>query len=148
MITSNDLSDIYYSLLLIRNDIKYELNAQILKSIADAVISKSDSENIIRIALSKIEGINHEKWSFSFFNNVYTFRYSIVDEKILNMLHRIFTTLSDLIVQNKWEQAYDFVDAIHFIPILIQQNTALNSRKIKKITKTYRKKWRVKSAFS
>ena len=147
MITSNDLFDIYYSLLLIRNDINNKLNVQLLKSISDAIISKSDSENKVRIALSKIENINSEKWYFCFSNNVYTFRYFITDEKTLDMLCKIITTLSDLILENKWEQAYDFVDSIHFVPILIEQDKVFSPRKIKKATKAYRKKWKVKSVF-
>lgn len=147
MITSNDLFDIYYSLLLIRNDINNKLNVQVLKSISDAIISKSDSENKVRLALSKIENINSEKWCFCFSNNVYTFRYFITDEKTLDMLCKIITTLSDLLLENKWEQAYDFVDSIHFVPILIEQDKVLSPRKIKKTTKAYRKKWKVKSVF-
>lgn len=54
MITNNDLFDIYYVFVLIRNDIKYDLNAQIVKNVAEAILERCDEHNRIRKAISSI----------------------------------------------------------------------------------------------
>ena len=143
--TSNDLFDLYFSFLLIRNDIFYKLNDQILENISKTILIDSNSENIVRMAISQIDGIDEEKWKFAFHNNVYTFRRILKNSDAKNMVLNLCNHLRSLIVDRKYEQAYDFVDSIHFIPILIEKNMRIASKKIKKITKKYRKTWKVKS---
>ena len=77
--------------------------------------------------------------------NVYTFRRILKNSDAKNMVLNLCNHLRSLIVDRKYEQAYDFVDSIHFIPILIEKNMRIASKKIKKITKKYRKTWKVKS---
>lgn len=144
--TSNDLFDLYFSFLLIRHDIFYELNDLILEKISETVHIESESENNIRLAISKINGIDKEKWEFAFHSNVYTYRRLLKNNDVKNTILKFCDHLKSLIVNKKYEQAYDFVDSIHFVPILIEKNMFISSRKIRKLTQKYRKKWKVKSS--
>lgn len=141
MITSNDLFDIYYSFLLIRNDIKYELNIQILDQISKVVLNKCDEENSIRKGIANINSLDLNTWQFVFCNNVYTFRKLVKNRKILVIISKMCQVLKKLIESKSFEQAHDFVDAIHFVPIIVEKREKISLNLIKKLTKNYRKKW-------
>ena len=147
MITSNDLFDLHYSFVLIRDNIFYPQNAQILKALSEVVLSQCDSDNSIRKSLSKIGIVDSEKWRFVFCENVYTFRKLITNQKAMLTLSKICAILCQLIEEEKFEQAYDFADSIHFVPFLIEKDMTVSSKKMKKLTKKYRKKWKEKLVF-
>ena len=141
MITSNDLFDIYYAFLLIRNDIGYELNSLVLDRIANS-INSCVGDNAIRVGLSTIDGLDSSKWEFAFHNNLYTYRKLYNDIRITNLLTKLCLFLKQLIDASQLEQAYELTDAIHFFPILIDDNDGIISQKaIKRCLKGYQKKW-------
>ncbi len=148
MITSNDLFDLHYSFVLIRDNISCPQNAQILKTISTTVLSQCDSDNSIRKALSQIGIVDSEKWRFVFCENVYTFRKLITNQKAMLTLSKICAILCQLIEEEKFEQAYDFADSIHFVPLIIEKNMKISVRKLKKLTREYRKKWKEKRIYS
>lgn len=72
MISKYDLYDITYALILIRNDIYQSRNTAVLSQIIKALNDKdNDGENQIRMAISTVEGLNHDQWSFVYHNNFY-----------------------------------------------------------------------------
>lgn len=72
MISKYDLYDITYALILIRNDIYQSTNTAVLSQIIKALNGKdNDGENQIRMAISTVEGLNHDQWSFVYHNNFY-----------------------------------------------------------------------------
>ena len=141
MITSNDLFDLYYSFLLIRNDIVYELNIEVLEKIYNIILSERKEDNSIRRGLASIHFLDSEKWNFVFYDNLYVYTEFIKDKKTIYVLAKLCQILKELIETKKFDQAYDLVDAIHFIPLLIQKKKNISLRVLKKITKTYTKKW-------
>lgn len=141
MITSNDLFDLHYTLVLIRNDIKYELNPQILKAISKTILSHSNEENAIRKEIASIPLIDYSKWGFVLHNNLYVFNELIKDQETLSIIAQTCNFLQHLIETGKFDQAYDFVDAVHYIPILAHQRKKLTRHLIKSITRQYSKKW-------
>lgn len=140
MITTNDLFDLYYSFLLIRDDIKYELNSQILSEISKALLDTCDGDNCLRKILSQIEGLDRTKWGFVLHNNCYTFQRLVRDRKLLCIISEICLYLKLLIDKECFEEAYDFVDSIHYIPLLIEEKGNVNIRTVRALIKRYSKK--------
>lgn len=141
MTTSNDLYDIYYSLLLIRDNIRCNENSIILEQISRVICSECIQDNLIRRSISSLDGVDTVKWGFAFHDNVYTFRELIKDDYSLKILKKICLILKELLETKKYEQAYDFVDALHFVPVIIAKKGKLMFNEIKKIEESYTKKW-------
>ena len=141
IITSNDLFDLYYALVLIRNDIKYELNPQILKAISKTILSHNNGENAIRKEIASVPLIDYSKWGFVLHHNLYVFCEIVKDQETLYIIAQMCNFLQRLIEAGKFDQAYDFADSIHYIPILAQQRKKITRHLIKSITRRYAKKW-------
>lgn len=141
MITTNDLFDLYYSFVLIRYDIRYELNPQILAQLSETLKCECNEDNLVRKSLASLIPKNSDKWNFVFFNNFYTYRELIKDEYTIRLLVNICVILKELLELKNYEKAYDLVDAIHYIPILIQKNEKITNKKARKILKNYTQKW-------
>ena len=140
MISSNALYDLYFSFVLIRDDIHYDLNIQILRKIEQTIMSGRCENNSLRSALAGIVSIDPQKWGFVFHQNYYTYTELIKDEQFLGLLIEACKELCWLITHNEYEQAYAFVDAVHFLPVLIIKSPKKAVRLFKKIVKPYTKK--------
>ena len=125
MITSNDLYDIYYSFLLIRGNIVYTANPMIVDAISKTLWSECEEDNLIRMSIASLSGIDRKTWGFVFHNNYYTFREIVKDEMTLKFLHEICLKLKELLELEKFDQAYDFVDTIHSVPLIISKRGRL-----------------------
>ena len=72
MINKNDLYDITFALVVIRNNITEKLNLQILSQMIKVLETVNNTEdNQIRKAISSINGLDYEHWFFVYHNNVY-----------------------------------------------------------------------------
>ena len=56
-------------------------------------------------------------------------------------LGKICEILKNLIEEKRYDQAYDWVDAIHYIPLIIKANKKTSDCDTKKLIKEYEKKW-------
>lgn len=141
MITNNDLFDIYYVFVLIRNDIKYDLNAQIVKNVAEAILERCDEHNRIRKSISSIVASGDTSWNFAHHHNHYVYYELIKDQFAIAALYRFCVVLSQMLENYDYERAYDFVDCIHHIPILISREKKLTNRDIRMADRKFREKW-------
>lgn len=141
MITTNDLYDIYYALVLIRHDVECRVNCEVLESISSAIRSDYAGDNSVRMAIREIADIDREKWGFAFHENVYTYREPIKDGYTTKILGKVVRILMGAMECGEFQRAYDFVDAVHFIPLIVAKGDRLSVRLLGKLTKEYAKKW-------
>ena len=73
MISQNDLYDITFAYITIRNDIQYKLNSEILSKIIRVLRydDKKYEDNQVRKALADLKGLDQEKWYYVYHNNIY-----------------------------------------------------------------------------
>lgn len=153
MITQNDLYDITFSLMIIRYRISEENNIralfQIIK-VLESPITKKDhnaedewiEDNQIRKAISTIEGLDSEFWSFAFHNNVYTNQQVLKNPHIYDLLISVLRELLHQLQNGDFKKAFDLADNVHCLPELIADNNFKVPKKFWKIfVKNYRKKW-------
>ena len=141
MILSNELDDIYYCFVLIRADIRADCNVLVLEGIIKAILEKPDGNNV-RSQISKIEKLDLTKWVFAFHHHYYTYKTFIKDEGTIKYLSCLCAFLKHLLELKKYEEAYDFVDSIHNLPIIAKRRGVLTKLNIKRTTKEYRRKWK------
>lgn len=142
MITSNDLCDIYFSFLLIRDDIEGVGNSKVLNKIMEVIMNEHYEDNSVRKAISSIDSLSQSsKWSFAFYNNLYTYRELIKNKKTQCALANVCYLLAKKIDEKRFDQAYEFVDYIHFLPLLMLQKTNSALVFLKKISKKYKRMW-------
>ena len=60
---------------------------------------------------------------------------------VVLQLSKLCKTIKELIKTKRLEQTYDLVDAVHFVPLLIQKEQSISLKAVKKLTKAYAKKW-------
>lgn len=143
MITKNDLYDISFVLILIRDNIREELNTKILCKIIDVLQTEITTEdNQIRKAISAIEGLDSEHWYFVFYKNVYVNHQFLKNEKIYALLVKLLQTLINEINQENFDKAYDMIDCFHCLPeIIADNNLSIPKSFWKTFVKSYRNKW-------
>lgn len=137
MISKYDLYDITYALTLIRNDIYQRTNASVLSQITKTLDDKDNNgENQIRIAISTVEGLNHDQWYFVYHKNVYVNHPLLKRAEIYDLLIDLLQSVTGYLEKKEFEQAYDLVDSIHCLPEIIANN---NFSVPKLFWKTYEK---------
>lgn len=143
MISKYDLYDITYVLILIRNDIYQMTNTSVLSQIIKVLNDKdNDGENQIRMAISAVEGLNHEQWSFVYHKNVYVNHLLLKRAEIYDLLVNLLQSVSCHLEKKEFDQAYDLVDSIHCLPEIIADNNFSVPRSFwKTYAKSYRSKW-------
>lgn len=143
MIDKNDLYDITFALIIIRNDIREKSNLQVLYQIIRVLeTEKCAGDNQIRKAISSIEGIARDHWSFAFYNNVYVNHQMLKKSDIYSLLIKLILSLIYELEQENFEKAYDLVDAFHCLPDIIADNNFTVPKSYwKTFVKTYRNKW-------
>ena len=142
MITQNDLLDIRRILCNFRCDPLASENEAIVKILLKTINDNDVFENRIRISLSKLAGLDRDKWSDMCYSNKYPYTVFIKDDNIYRVLNYSLLLLLDVLKERNEEKIYDLCDALHELPLLICENKYLIPKSFyKKNVKYYRKKW-------
>ena len=143
MITKNDLYDITQALIIIRNNIKEELNAEVLFEIIKTLeTDNSTDENQIRKAISSIDQLDRERWFFVYHNNVYVNHRIMNKPAILSLLVNALKCLLSELRRGNFDKAYDLADGIHCLPEIIADNDFKIPKSYwKTFVVNYRNKW-------
>lgn len=143
MINKNDLYDLSFVLISIRNDIREESNTKILRQIITVLETENTTEdNQIRKAISSIEGLDNERWFFASHNNVYVNHQLLKNENTYALLVKLLQSLNDVLCQEEFDKAYDLVDCFHCLPEIIADNKLSIPKSFwKTFVKSYRNKW-------
>lgn len=143
MINKNDLYDITFALIIIRNNITEKTNPQILSQMIKVLEEKNNTEdNQIRKAISSIDGLNRECWFFAYHNNVYVNHQMLNKANIYDLLVKLFQSLSCELNKKNFNKAYDLADSFHCLPEIIADNNFRIPKSFwKTFVKGYRSKW-------
>ena len=143
MIYKNDLYDITFALIIIRNNITERSNPQILSQIIKVLEKENNTEdNQVRKAISCIDGLNREYWFFAYHNNVYVTHQILNKADIYSLLIKLFQSLICELNKKEFDKAYDLVDSFHCLPEIIADNNFTIPKSFwKTFVKDYRDKW-------
>lgn len=144
MICQYDLYDIAYALSLLRNDIKNELNCEIILQIEKVLTEGNETfeENQIRKALAKIINLDKKKWYFVYYNNVYVIHKFLKNKYIYELLKKFCNELILTLRNGNFDKAYELSDCFHCLPIIISDNNFEVPREYwKTYVNPFRKKW-------
>ena len=143
MINKNDLYDITFALIIIRNNITEELNSKILAQMIKVLEEENNTEdNQIRKAISSIDGLDCERWFFVYHNNVYVNHQILNKADIYALLVKLFQDLIFELNKKDFDKAYDLVDGFHCLPeIIADNNFTIPTSFWKTFVKEYRRKW-------
>lgn len=143
MINRNDLYDITFALIIIRNNIREKLNSQILSQMVKVLEEENSTEdNQIRKAISSIEGLDYEHWFFVYHSNVYVHHQILYETYIYDLLVKIFDSLICELSNEEFDKAYDLADSFHCLPEIIADNNFKIPKSFwKTFVKYYRDKW-------
>lgn len=143
MINKNDLYDIAFTLVVIRNNITEKLNLQILSQMIKVLETVNNTEdNQIRKAISSINGLDYEHWFFAYHNNVYVNHQMLNKVDIYALLIKLFQSLICELNKADFDKAYDLVDSFHCLPEIIADNNFTIPKSFwKTFVKNYRRKW-------
>lgn len=144
MISQNDLYDMSFALVLIRNNIQYDLNSVVVSKIEQVLKNNSlqFEDNQFRKALATIDNLDYTKWYYVLHNNIYVNHRLLADYDVYRLLIQLCNTLKELLYQQHFEQAYDLVDCFHCLPnIIADHNLTIPKYYWKTYIKAYRNKW-------
>lgn len=144
MITQYDLYDITFALIEIRNNIDYELNADILSKIVWVLECQEAvfDDNSVRRAIATIESLDRNRWNCMYHNNVYVNHRLLKKQDIYRLLIRVCEELKHLLENNNFKKAYDLADCIHCLPEIIADNCFVIPKSYWKIyVRPYRVMW-------
>lgn len=143
MINKNDLYDITFALIVIRNNITEQLNSQILVQMIKVLENKNNTEdNQIRKAISSIGELDREYWFFAYHNNVYVNHQMLNKADIYALLIKLFQSLICELNKKSFDKAYDLADSFHCLPQIIADNNFTIPKSFwKTFIKDYRSKW-------
>lgn len=144
IITTHELYDFYYLITVIRNEIADKNNIYILKKVID--LYKSSAEKIDDNRLRKLMvslNICDDKWSVLCYENRYSQEAGLLkDEEKIGFLITNMNTLKELLMQEKYEQAFDLADVLHMYPEIVANNLKRFPKSYwKLIYNPYKKKW-------
>lgn len=143
MINKNDLYDITFALVTIRNNITAKSNPEILSQIIKVLEEENNTEdNQIRKALSSIDGLDREHWFFVYHDNVYVNHQMLNKTNIYVLLIKLIQSLILALDKKAYGKAYDLVDSFHCLPEIIADNHFVIPKSYwKTFIKKYRRKW-------
>ena len=144
MISQNDLYDIAFALISIRNDIKYNSNTEVLSQIIRVLEYKEKEyeDNQVRKALSSIEGLDKERWFYVYHNNVYVNHLFLTNRYIYELLIKMCQESICTLETQEFERANDLIDCYHCLPIIIAENHLCIPKSYwKTYIRPYRDKW-------
>ncbi len=141
MVTYHDLLDLHLAYVLIRHNIFSDINSAILSGIA-CFIRKGSRECVKKGVLSVLKN-NLNEWEFASRKINGGCCEFVKDNWALEFFSYACLFLKKLLIEEKFQEAYDFVDAIHFLPLLVQENKGILPKNIFGINclKAYKKKW-------
>ena len=144
--TKYDLYDIYAVIVYIRaytNDTKNTEIAKAVKSLLDEPKGDCGSLNEVRRAVSAVEGIDREHYSWAFTENVYTYMPPVIkDELPYRVLSAGFAEIISAMESGDGERIYRAADAMHNVPIIFAENDIKEAKKqIKRESSFYRKEY-------
>lgn len=150
MLTRNDLYDMTYVLICVRNHIECEMNVKVLQQIENVInnLYVCDSpDNRIRRALAELN-LQEKKWEFVYHENFYVQRQFLKNGEIYAILKKMCNCLIQLLEKKQYVQAYDLADAFHCLPDVIANSSFTIPKSYWKIyIYAYRKKWAPKFLF-
>ena len=143
MINKNDLYDIAFALIRIRNNITEKSNPQILSQMIKVLEEENNTEdNQIRKAISTIDGLDCEYWFFAYHNNVYVNHQMLNKDDIYALLVKLLQSLICELNKKEFDKAYDLADSFHCLPEIIADNNFTIPKSFwKTFVKDYRSKW-------
>ena len=144
MISQNDLYDITYALVTIRNDIKYKFNSEILSKIIQVLRydAKEYEDNQVRKALAEVQGLDQERWYYVYHNNVYVNHHFIQNKYVYELLIKLCQESINILETENFDRAYDLMDCYHCLPdIMADSNFCISKSYWKTYIKSYRNKW-------
>lgn len=144
MISQNDLYDISFALVTIRNDIKNTLNNVILSKIIQVLAcdEREFEDNQVRKALASIPGLDQARWRYVYHNNVHVNHRFLKNRYIYGLLIKLCEQTICVLNAQAFENAYDFMDSYHCLPDIIADNNFRIPRSYWKIyIRLYREKW-------
>ena len=147
LLTNYDCYDIYWSIVLLRADDKFEYDFAVIKAMKDTIDDKQEDNavewNIVRNALSKIAELQDDpKWEWIFTKNVYTYGVRIIKAPLpYQILSAAFDEMMTCLKQPVAEQLYDLKDALHNVPIILAEQGKRAEKQILREISNYRKKW-------
>lgn len=144
MISQNDLSDITYALVAMRNDIQYRFNSEILSKIIQVLRSseKEYDDNQVRKALANVQGLDQKRWYYIYHNNVYVNRRFLKNKYAYEILIKLCEESIHALKTRNFEKAYDLIDSYHCLPDIMANNNFLIPKSYwKTYIKPYRDKW-------
>lgn len=145
MLTNHMLYDLSGLFMAVRSDVK-AFPAEAFAALADVFcrLAEIDNENVIRATLRKYDLTSMPALRFITVDNVYAHRVFYNDQGLHQAIADILHTMDVLRTQEKNTQLYDFVDAIHFFPLLFtDDNMEHRQRMLDDLLEVYRKKWKV-----
>lgn len=144
MITQNELYDLSFILVLIRSDITNPNNVIVLDLIISLLKDESKliENNQLRKTLYPLTQLS-EKWEFVKHENYYVRTLIFKDLTVQKEVLKNLTDLKLLLQSEKFEQAYDLVDALHDLPTMIADNKGVIPKNYWKLyIQPYCKKWK------
>lgn len=144
MISQYDLYDMTFALTLVRDDIGYELNNDILSKIICVLKDHSVmyEDNKIRKAVSSIDNLNCERWQFVYHNNVYVNHKFLTNYHIYELLIILCEEVCRALKNGSHEKAVDLIDCFHCLPEMIADNSLSVPKQFWKLyMNPYRNKW-------
>lgn len=145
MINMYDLYDLSAIFKNIRMYPNYELNYEILKKIKSVLLSQDSIHDLnqFRSALSTIQNLDKEMYSFAYVQNEYVYFSSFLKkENIYNLLIKVCEELMLAITEKNVNKVVDLADCLHNLPIfLVENNFSVPKDYWKNEVKYFRDKW-------
>ncbi len=144
MISQNDLYDITFALVAIRNDIQYRFNSEILSKIIQVLryTQKEFEDNQVRKALADVQGLDQERWYYIYHNNVYVNHRFLTNKYAYEILIKLCEESINILKTKNFERVYDLIDCYHCLPdIMADHHFCIPKNYWKTYIKPYRDKW-------
>lgn len=141
--TNNILVDLYGTFVALRADSK-GVSPEVIKEIILSLFDKSVSpnENIVRQTLRRFQLHLTSSFSFAKADNTYIYIKKYENKQIIDITKMLLYTTYMLMEEKKYSQLFDYLDAVHFFPIIIiSQKIRFPKMLIRKLLKPYCYKW-------
>lgn len=143
IITTHELYDFYYLITVIRNEITDKNNIYI-KKVTDLYkngVEEIDDNRLRKLMISL--NICDDKWSVLCYENRYSQESGLLkDKEKIEFLIANMNELENLLIQKKYDQAFDLADALHMYPEIVANNLKKFPKSYwKLIYNPYKKKW-------
>ena len=143
MLSNHMLLDLYGVLVAIRKD-PFIVSMDAYEELSTLLDNCSD-HNSIRILLRKHIHEGQSVLDFIYTDNQYASSFLCNDQTTLFILKWILLHLMQLVKCNRIDQVIDFVDSVHFVPLLAYHSPhKITKRHLGKILRKYKRKWKVK----